>query len=194
MGIYINCIAKNVRFVFVHVFEPDSFGGRETYNVTCVIAKDSPDIARLREAFEKAATEGKSVLGRTKVNFDDFLKDGNDVAEKWGDVFEDMLYFKVSCSPEYGQPAVVKPNPARFTDKKALKTVVISDPNEFYAGCFGMVSLKFHPYNNINTGITAILDGVCKTADGEHLSNGAEKADEAFGSAIDELGEDDDIY
>jgi len=194
MGIYINCTVKNVRFAFVNVFEPDSFGGRDTYNVTCIIDKKSPEVEKLRKAFEQAVTDGKAVLGRTKVSFNDFLKEGNDVAEKWGDAFEDALYFKASCDPQYGQPIVVKPNPARFADKNASKTVVISDPLEFYAGCYGMVSLNFHPYSNVNTGITAILKAVCKTAEGEHLNSGAESAEEAFGAAIDELPEEEDVF
>lgn len=196
MGVYIKCTVKNVRFVFVNVFEPDSFGGRDTYNVTCIINKKSPEIDTLRKAFEQAATEGKSILGRTKVDFDNFLKDGNAVAEDWGDVFEDVLYFKAACDPQYGQPAVVKPNPARFTDKNASKVIAISDPQEFYAGCHGMVSIEFHPYSNVNTGITAILKAVCKTADGERLSSGSQSAEEAFGAAVDELPEntDDDVF
>ena len=53
----------------------------------------------------------------------------------------------------------------------------IIDPNEFYSGCYGRVSLTFYPYNAAGSkGIACGLNNLQKTADGEKLGGGSTAA------------------
>jgi hypothetical protein len=43
---------------------------------------------------------------------------------------------------------------------------------EFYSGCYGNISINFFPYNTLGNGVSAGLQNIQKTADGESLGGG----------------------
>ena len=53
--------------------------------------------------------------------------------------------------------------------------------DDFYAGCYGAVTLDFYPYDkNGNKGVAVSLNNLIKLRDGERLAGGGESADSAF--------------
>lgn len=64
--------------------------------------------------------------------------------------------------------------------------VMVEDPTEVYAGCYGAVTLEFYPYNtNGNRGIGVSLGNVIKLRDGERLAGTAESAEASFADLVD---------
>lgn len=167
-----------VRFSYVHVFEPRKGDQGETpkYSVTLLIPKsDTALVERVKAAIQAAYTAGiASVFGGqapAKGTARNPLRDGD--AEKSEDPnYEGMYFINASCKTA---PGVVKPNPTGNP-----KFVAITDQNEFYSGCYGYANIRFYAYNNRgNKGVSAGLNNLLKTRDGEFLG-GRANADADF--------------
>lgn len=155
-----------VRFSFVNVFTPRSINGSdEKYSVTLLIPKsDSHTMAKIKDAMEAAkkgyaAKSGKKLPAQLKNT----IHDGDGVRESDGEPFgaECKGCWVMSVSSKK-KPVVI------FADKTP-----ITDPNEFYSGCYGKAIINFFVYDTSgNRGISAGLLGVMKQTDGEPLGGG----------------------
>ena len=157
-------VTGKVRFSFCHVFEPQApvSGGEPKYSVTLLIPKsDTATLAKIKAAMAEARENfckrnGASALPATPTHT---LHDGDGVRQS-GDPFgpECRGCWVITVSAKQTQKPVVVDafgNP-------------ISDPGEFYSGCYGRASINFYGYNQAGKkGISAGLLAVQKLHDGE---------------------------
>lgn len=95
-----------------------------------------------------------------------------------------MWVVKASSSAEFTKPYVVGKNPED----------VITEPAEFYPGCWARAALKSHAYDvGDQIGVKFILDGVQFIRDDEPLG-GRKRATEVFGVVEDAEGDDGDSF
>lgn len=145
------------RATFVHLFEPDDFGGNKKYGLTLLFSKGS-DLTPLKRAAHKAA-KGK------KEYIDKVFKDGNERAGKdgYGEVFENVTF--ISAKTNF-KPQVAK--------KINGQVIPITDPSEVYWGMYVRAVVTPHFYNITgNKGVSFTLKSVLKIRDGEPLGGGS---------------------
>ena len=185
--IYLKCFIKSTRFAFLRVFEPDNYGGKDRYSVTLLIPKDSPELKNIKDTFNMAVSQAANILDGANVDISSILKDGDEKAGVAGyDGFEGNYYLKATCEPQYGKPEVFRKN----TSGMGGSVIVVTDPNEIHSGDYGMATIQIHPYNTAGKGVTCILKGICKTEDGERLSDGGGSGSEAdFSAALEDDGD-----
>jgi hypothetical protein len=106
------------------------------------------------------------------------IHDGDEVAEKKGEIYKGKFY--LNCS-NYKKPKVVDRNKQP-----------IEDSEEVYSGCVAWLVMLFKPYNNVNKGITCRLLGVQKVADGTPLGGGT-ASDDDFADLSDDADGDGDL-
>lgn len=181
---------NKVRFAFARVFEPESFaGGTEKYSVRLLIPKsDTEFLERYKQALAVAKDLGKTKKwnGKVPTKLDLPLKDGDEVdLEKYPE-HEDHWYINAKST---SAPDVLKPN---GKDKDGRNILVdITDTTEFWSGCYGRARITLWPFDEAgNKGVSALLDGVVKTQNGESFGGGGGDTREAF--ADEDLGQDDD--
>jgi hypothetical protein len=170
-------LGKNelVRFSYANVFEPrENLQGDDKYGVSVLIPKsDEKTVKLVKAAIKAAVAEGKDSKfgGKVPSNIKLPLRDGDE--ERADDPAYAGHYFFNANSNR--RPSVVD------------KTVSpILDPDEFYSGCYGRVSVNFYSFNtNGNKGVAAGLNNIQKVKDGERLGGGS-SAEEDFGSFADE--------
>lgn len=155
-------ITGKVRFSYASVFEPKApqGGGEPKYSVTLLIPKsDTVTIGKIKEAMAEARElfvkrNGASSLP-AKPNHT--LHDGDgmrDSGEPYGEECKGCYVITVSNKTK---PVIVDAfrNP-------------ITDPAEFYSGCYGRAAINFYGYSsNGKKGISAGLLSVQKLSDGE---------------------------
>lgn len=163
----------DVRFSYPNVFEPKAANDGDTpkYSLSCLIPKtDTKTIAEIEAAIEQAKEDGKSTKfgGKIPVNLKTPLRDG-DIDRPDDPAYQGMVFFNANSS---NQPGVVDINRKPILDK-----------NEFYAGCWGRVSVVFYPYATDKgaKGVAAGLQNVMKTKDDTKLGGGS-SAIEDFGA------------
>lgn len=176
-------ILKDVRFAYSHVFEKDDLN--QKYTCRILLAKNSPQVKDLRSAWDAAVKAGAAKLaGKLPPRFEDCIHDG-DIEGKTED-YKGVFYLNAKSKDK---PGVVKIN----TTGIGGKTTNITDPDEFYSGCYGMASISFYAYyNSGKSGIGVALNNVCKTSDGDYLGGGRTSAEDDFGGGaadIDDLPE-----
>lgn len=173
-------VTGKVRFSYVHVFEPYAMneGDKPKYSICVLIPKkDKETVTKIKNAIEVVKESYKSVLqdknGKIPSSIRIPLRDGD--VEREGDEAFAGCYFLNANTQRRPQVVDEDLNP-------------IIDPNEFYSGCYGRVSLNFFGFNsNGNKGIGAGLNNLQKLEDGESLMGGSTAAQD-FGSS-----DDDDI-
>ncbi len=136
------------------------------FSVTALIPKtDTSTMNRIRAA-QKAAIElgiQTKWKGKRPAALNDNVKDGDEM-----DAPECHGCWVVRLASK-DRPGVVDAN-----------LNPITDPSEVYSGCYGRVSMNFFPYSaSGNNGVSAGLNNVQKTRDGESLG-GRARADEDF--------------
>lgn len=168
-----------VRMAYVHLDEPRAFDESQTpkYEVTAIIDKtDATSLAAVKKSYELAIENGKEKYGKAferKITpliraegSDNGLMIDCDADERYaGD--EDykgkyMLGIKSKTQPATGS--------SKFGTKHVLTKEEIQD--ELYSGCYGFIYFNFYPYQfngGTKMGISAGLDSVYKTDDGESL-------------------------
>lgn len=174
---------EDVRFSYAHVFEPYAFDSnpeKADYSVQIIIDKSNTKaLGKIKQAIEAAKEEGKS--------------------SRWGGTIPAGLRLPLRDGDEE------RPDDANYTGKyfmnvrsKSKPQVVdrsvspIIDPEEFYSGCYGNVSLSFYPYSaSGNKGVSAGLGNIQKVKDGDRLGGGASASDdfEVLESADDPLSD-----
>jgi len=154
-----------VRFSYVNVFEPrSSMGNDPKYSCAILIPKSNKAALDLIDSAIRAAVEqGKSSKwgGKEPRNLHSPLRDGD---ERDDPNYEGMYYINASATMK-SKPAV-----------KVLDGGVIADAldnEDFYSGCYGAAVINFYPYAaSGNNGVSAGLNVVIKTRDGDKLSGG----------------------
>lgn len=149
-----------VRFNFVHVFEPHAFENNPPkYSVMVLVRKDDKktlaEIARAIEAV-KNSEKGKVKLKGLRGEIT-FLRDGDE--EKAADYpeFAGHYFFNATST-----------NPVAVIDRNKQE---ILDPRAVYSGCYGRVSIDVFAYNSHgNKGITTSLRALQLLRDGDPLS------------------------
>lgn len=165
-----------VRFSYVHVWEPqitdhDNPKAKAKYSVSIIIPKtDKKSVEKIKAAYNEALKIGiEKKFGGVDIsknpNFKKALRDGD--AERPDDeAYANSLFFNASCETA---PGVIDENKNKMLDK-----------TQFYSGCYGYVSVNMYAFNkNGNKGITAGLNNVMKTADGDPLG-GRNSAEDDF--------------
>lgn len=149
-------ITGRVRFHYVNVFEPwePLGGGNPKYGVCLLIPKeDKETVDKIVKAVSAVLQMG---IGATAGDIRLPLRDGDE--EKW-----DRLEF----AGHYFMNATTKFKP-EVVDKNCIN---ITDPREFYSGCYGRAAVKFFSYNKEgNLGIGCSLYNIQKFEEGEELS------------------------
>lgn len=148
-----------VRFHYVNVFEPrESLKGFvPQYGVCLLIPKeDRETLDKINCAIEETIKiAGQFGMDETDGSFRLPLKDGDieraDMSEFSGRYF-------INATSRY-MPEVVDEN-----------CFMITDPKEFYSGCYGRAAIKFFPYNREgSSGIGCCMCNVQKLEDGGEL-------------------------
>lgn len=152
-------ITGMVRFHYVNVFEPRESldGGASKYGVCLLIPKeDRGTLYRIKRAVEETIRIGQEQgIDAPTESFRTPLRDGD---MERGDKHEFAGHYFINATTKY-KPEVV--------DKSCIN---ITDPNEFYSGCYGRASIKFFLYNKEgNLGIGCSLCNIQKLEDGEEL-------------------------
>lgn len=152
------------RMSYLHVFEATSIKPNQPkkFSVSVIIPKsDTKTIELIKKKIEVATQIGLTKLWNGKLPTREFrypLRDGD--VERAGDpAYKDSMF--INCnSPANARPSVVDRN---------LQPII--DPDVFYSGCYGRVSVNFFPFNNVGNGIGAGLGNLQKLRDGDPLTN-----------------------
>lgn len=165
-----NVTTGEARLSYVHLLEPYAFneGDEKKYSVTLLIPKsDTATMQRIRAAEEAAAERGVSSKwgGKRPARLDSIVHDGDeDEAE------ENHGCWRLSAS-----------NKSRVQVLDANVQPII-DPLQVYSGCYGRAMLTFYPYGrNGHNGVSASLQGVQVTRDGEPLGSAPADVADVFG-------------
>lgn len=186
------CLIGEARMNWPRVFEPESFnGGEPKYSVVLTFPKDNDELYdKIQQAIDECAEKAKATMfsGKLPKNFQlPEIKDGDEDFDNEG--YPGMWVLKASSKYK---PEVVK----RMKVAGKGQFVEISDPEEFYAGCFGYASVTFRAYAlDVNKGISCQLDSLLKTRDGERFgSSGNAQTDFAgLADGLDNYDDDDDV-
>lgn len=181
-----------VRFSYAHLLEPYAAqpGQDEKYSVQLLIPKDDEKtlgkinaaIAAAKEAGKASKWNGK-IPGGLKIS----LRDGDE--EKDVDdtepMYKHMMFMNVSSKTKPGIVGTLRGEDGRLKP--------LEDESEIYSGMYGRASINFFAYNsNGSKGISAGLNNIQKTKDGERLGGGHSKAEDDFDDWDDDT-EDDDL-
>ena len=177
-------ITNEVRASYVHVFAPQTDdNGNEKYSAALLIDKnDTETIEVIEEAYQNALTEGASKFGGKippTLKKGTILRDGDD--EKPDDeAYEGKLFINVRSN---SKPQVVKSANGRM--------VLIEDEDEFYSGVYCKASINLFAYNHPSggKGVSAGLNNLFKTRDGERLAGSANAASD-FDDEFEDSAED----
>ncbi|MFL2028112.1 DUF2815 family protein [Loigolactobacillus zhaoyuanensis] len=172
-------ITDIVRFSFVHLLEPTSFEGQEPkYSVMLLIPKtDSKTLGNIKAAQKAAAELGKSKFKNNKIpaKLKTTLRDGDEEmdTEEYPE-FKGMMFINVSNKNKVGMVGTQR-------DEHGKLKRLAEDPEEVYSGMYGRASINFFAFNTAgNQGVSAGLNNIQKTRDGDHLGGGAAKPENDF--------------
>ena len=162
-----------VRFSFPYVFQKrlNQNGEPDKYSLCVIIPKeDKQTVQTLQDAIEAAKQKGKVEKwgGKLPAKLKTPLRDG-DIDREDDPAFKNCWFF--NCSSKNAPGVRVR--------EDGVVTEAL-DESEFYAGCYGAVTVNCFPYNsNGNIGVGIGLNNVIKLEDGERLA-GSRSADEDF--------------
>lgn len=167
--------AKPIRFSYPSVFVPKAMqeGGKEKYSVSIIISKDDKEmIDKIKKTINAVLQDGKAKFGgKIPANPKLPLRDGDE--ERPDDEAYKNSFFLNANSDR--QPGIVDD-----------KVEDIINRDDFYAGCYGRVTVNFYAFNTSgNKGVAAGLGNIQKLEDGERLSGGA-SAQEDFGADLED--------
>ena len=155
-------VTGKVRFSYANVFEPRASlsGGEPKYSVTLLIPKnDTATLNAIKAAMQEARDKFVARNGEASIpaKFKHTMHDGDgerESGEAFGPECKGCYVITVSSKQK---PIIVDAfrNP-------------ITDPAEFYSGCYGRASINFYGYNTAGKkGVSAGLLSVQKLSDGE---------------------------
>ena len=161
----VKVVSNKVRFSYANVFQAKAAmeGGTPKYSVSILIPKsDKEGVAKFQKAFEDCKAANAAFFGGSiPKGLKGGLRDGD---EEKDDAAYAGHYF-------------INANSAQRPDIVDADRNTILDPNEFYSGCYGRVSVTFYPYNAQGSkGIACGLNNLQKLEDGEKLGGGSSAA------------------
>lgn len=165
-----------VRFHYVNVFEPRESleGGPPKYGACLIIRReDRETLDKINRAVEEATKicreQGMDVTAQSfKLPLRDGDRERADKPEFTGQYF-------INATSKY-KPELVDEN-----------CFMITDPKEFYSGCYGRAAVRFFPYSKGgNWGVGCSLYNVQKILDGKELSVRISAADD-FKPSMEEI-------
>lgn len=169
-----------VRFSYVHVFEPTAMeeGQTKKYNTAILIPKTNKAMVKeIQEAIKLALEEGKGKHfgGKLPAKWVNPLRDGDE--EKPDDEVYAGHFFLSAKSVR--RPTVLD---------RASGGEVLTSPDDFYSGCYGIATINFYAYgNNVpSKGVACGLGNILKTEDGENLGGGGSSAEDDFADDLDD--------
>lgn len=161
-----------VRFSYAHVFEPKTPPGstKPKYSVAILVKKtDAATLELIKKAMTAAINDGieKKWKGKKPANLKSPMHDGD--KERGDDAtYAGCYYFNANSDR---QPGIVD---------SSTPPIKITDPEEFYSGCYGRAFVNFYAFDtNGNKGIAVGLQHLQKMEDGDRLS-GRVGVDDAF--------------
>ena len=180
-----------VRLSYCHLFTPEAVaaGAEKKYSVSVIIPKTNTKlIAKVKQAINAALQMGVASAtfnGKMPATWRNPLRDGD--IDKADDEAYAGAYFINATSKT--KPGVVK----RVKINGENKLVEVTNEEDIYSGCYGIVSINFFPYNNAgNKGIGAGLNNVLKTNEGDYLG-GRSSAQTDFGGVNLDAYDNDDM-
>ena len=162
-----------VRFSFPYVFKKrlNDKGEPDKYSLCVIIPKSDTDTVKfLQEAIDAAKQKGKTEKwgGKIPAKCKSPLRDG-DIDREDDPAFHDCWFF--NCTSKQAPGVRVR--------EDGIVTEAL-DESEFYAGCYGAVTVNAFPYEaSGNIGVGLGLNNVIKLEDGERLAGGR-SAEEDF--------------
>lgn len=179
-------VTGEVRFSYVHLFEPySSFEGQdEQYSATLLIPKtDKKTLAKIKQAQKAAAEAGKAKFnGKVPSHLKTTLRDGDNddsIDPEENPEYVGHMFIRVASKTKPG-----------IVDKNVQPII---DPSEIYSGMYGRASINFFAYNTAgNKGISAGLNNVQKTKDGDFLG-GRSNAEDDFDDWEDDSEDEDGL-
>ena len=188
-----------VRFSFCHLFEPYAFqeGQEAKYSLAILIPKtDKKTIGAIKAAYEQAKQEGVEKYGKAFASKASPLV--RPVGSNYGLLRDADQDEELSTDESYAGHYIMNlkstkaPQVLAQETGKQLITKENGGEDIVYSGCYGKVSLSVYPYNNVQTGISASLNNVLKTRDGERFSGWTSAADD-FAEELEDADYDDDL-
>jgi hypothetical protein len=179
-------LGPDVRFLWPYVFEKRvNDEGEDKYEVLIQIPYENKKMIALFEAaIEEAIKRGFSGELSDKSTFKKGTKEGalktplKDGADKedaeYGALFEGYMYCTAKTQR---RPTVIDENGQQ-----------ILDPEKFYSGAIGAVSITVFPYNNRAQGVGVQLNHIMKLNDGERIGGGVISAEDAFADYLGKAG------
>ena len=142
------------RIAYLNCWEPCTLFGGKKYSLIAIIdKKDLHTLEMINETLEYV--KNKSVAkwgGSIPANCKSPLHDG-DVEKPDNPIFRGCYYI-----------AAKSKQPPQIVDQNVQP---ITNPNDFYSGCYGNVSIVFYGYNvGGNKGIASLLGNIQKIKDG----------------------------
>lgn len=184
-----------VRFSYPHLFEKYRFSEKDDpkYMLTLIIDKqDTKTLGALEQAYKDAVVEGQDVFGKSfSVKGCPFIRAKGSA---WGllvDCDEDESKAEdPNYKGKYLLPLKSSQAPGVLA-KETGKTELTKEEGEkiVYAGCYGLVSLRVFAYSNARMGVSANLNNVLKTRDGEKFS-GRKTAGDDFAAELEAMSDD----
>lgn len=141
--------------LYPNVFEPRAYeGGTPKYSVTAVFPKET-DLTSLKNLARSVVPPGKE-----KGTKNPFREATEEQIEKWGEVFRDAVFIRLSTTRA---PVVVD-----------SQKNTITDPEEMYSGAKCRAAIHAYFYERTgNKGVNFGLDAIQKLADGDRLYSDA---------------------
>ena len=174
-------VIKDVRFAFVHVYQPDDLSGK--YSCRLLIPKNSPQIEDIKRCILTANQIGSSKLNGKVIPWSKVLHDGD--VEQSDEAHAGHYYLNAKST---NKPGVVKVNLSGLGGKTMEIT---EESGEFYSGCYGWADVGFFAFNQgVNFGISVGLNNVLKTGGEDGQGNGQYmggriSAESVFGAELD---------
>lgn len=166
-----------VRLSFPNLFEKDKTTGK--YGAVLLIPKDDEScVAVINEAIEAATQDGKERIwgGKIPRGLRSPLTNGDD-----------------SDYEGYAGCWAINAKSSKRIDVYDIgkDSGTIDDPEDIYPGCYVQAIIEFYPYDNQGKGVSVILEGIKKVAEGERLGGGGYTA--GADDFDDDGDEDDDL-
>jgi hypothetical protein len=179
-------LGPDVRFLWPYVFEKRvNDEDEDKYEVLIQIPySNKKAIALFEDAIDAAIDRGYSGELSDKSTFKKGtkesalklpLKDGEDKGDtEYADLFRGYMFCTVKTRR---RPVVLDANGQQ-----------ILDPEEFYSGAIGAVSVTVFPYNNRAQGVGVQLNHIMKLEEGERIGGGVIPVEEAFAEYMESPG------
>ena len=163
-------VTEESRLSFVNLFEAKAVkeGDTPKFSVTAIIPKTATKtIEAIKAAIQVAAEAGaqKHFGGRVPTNVNNTFKDGDTEVDDLGEL-KNIKY------PEYKNSYYIRLSTKNRPKVLDANRQEILDPTQVYSGMYGKVSMTFFAYSGDGRrGVSAVLNNVLKTRDGEPLTS-----------------------